>query len=152
MAQIFTSLIGSIGSQIAGLTPSGGYNFTYSAVDVRSQARTYPAVLLSFPEDEGRLGSDTLVDKITVETDLKLTVLLSSTETATSRDDGIDKATDDIKKMFNAKLTTFQGVGLIDYDYKGSERRYTLNPARPAEVDVLFGLNWRQSRITPSST
>jgi len=149
---IWEQIINDLKTAIAAMSVGGGYNFDYSTVDNRVQARTYPAVLLSFPEAEGVLGDGLMVNKIATGTDVTFTVIFSSTETATSRDDAIDKGVDDLKRLFNAQLNSLQAAGLIDYDFKGEERRYTLTPARPAEVDVIFGLNWRQSRITPTST
>ena len=153
MAQIFTSLISAIETAIGTMAPGTGYNFDYGTIDdFYTSSRTFPSVLVSFTEENDIDEDSGLVDKIALSTPIMFTVQFSSTQTTTSRDDAIDKAIDDFKRMFSVNLTTLQAAGLIRYAYTSAQRRYTLVTARPCEVDIRFILHWRQSRSTPSST
>jgi len=148
---IWEQITNEIKTAIQAMSVGGGYNFDYGDVDDYLPAsRVYPAVLTRFPTQTA-IDAD-MVDKITHDTDIMFTVLFSSTETSTSRDDAIDKAIDDFKRMFSAYLNTLRPVGMISYTYTGAERRYTLVAARPCEVDIKFKILWRQNRNTPSTT
>ncbi len=148
---IWEQITNEIKTAINAMSVGGGYNFDYGDVDdYLPGSRVYPCVLTRFPTQTA-VDAD-MVDKITHDTDIMFTVMFSSTQTSTSRDDAIDKSIDDFKRMFSAYLETLRAVGMISYTYTGADRRYTLVAARPCEVDIKFKILWRQNRNTPSIT
>ncbi len=153
MAQVFSSIVSALETAIAGMTTGNGYNYTYGSLDTyKHVSRTYPAVFITFQDEDGVYGDGAWVDKIGTRTLTTFGVILSSTQTSGGIDVAVDKVTDDFKRMLHAQLATLQAAGMIDYDFISTAREYALCKTYPVRVNNQFAINWRQSRITPSST
>ncbi len=153
MAQVFSSIVSALETAIAGMTTGNGYNYTYGSLDTyKHVSRTYPAVFITFQDEDGVYGDGAWVDKIGTRTLTTFGVILSSTQTSGGIDVAVDKVTDDFKRMLHAQLVTLQAAGMIDYDFISTAREYALCKTYPVRVNNQFAINWRQSRITPSST
>lgn len=150
---VWKAITSAIETAVGLMNIAAGYNYDYGSLDTYKHiSRTYPAVFIKFSEEDGLTGDGTWVDKISTRSLVDFEVILSSTQTSTGIDAAVDKVADDFKRMFHANLATLQAVGMLDYDYIKTTRVYSLNKTYPVTVTNQFAVNWRQSRITPSTT
>ena len=147
---IFNQITKSIETAVNSMTVIGGFRYDYSrANDYNFKTRTFPNVLITFPEEIGE-DNDEMVNSYTSTSEIFFDVVIDDSEP--DSDLYLDGVIEDLKRLMENEHEDFQIVGLCVADFLGTSREYTNVRQRPAKAKIVFDIKYRIKRSNPSNT
>lgn len=147
---IWNNIISSVETAIGNMTPGNGYQFDYGSIDeMDPDSRTWPAISLEYPEEEGLNENEYIAYKNTCEHDLMIKIV---GETSTDLDKTALIYRSDFNKMFADNNTTFEGVGVKEIAYNGSELNYLTVKDYPMQITLQYKILFDRQKKNPYST
>lgn len=147
---VLTDIIAELKSNIDSMT-TPTYNFNYDDVDERRPSeKTYPNVLLEYPEEIEQEIDGNVIDSYSVDKSIHLVVTVD--DTTTPVDTALDNVLEDFKRLLEADFTDMQTAGLHNADLLEASRVYTNVRERPGMITIIFNFKYRVRRSDPSLT
>ncbi len=148
---ILTDIIATLKAKIDGMTTGTGFNFNYDNVDERRPgSKTYPNVLIEYPEEVERDVDINVIDSYSSDREINFIVTVDAGTTPV--DTALDNVLEDFKRLLEEAHDDLQLDGLIVEDLLESDREYTHVRERPGKITILFNFFYRVRRSDPSLT
>lgn len=153
---VLTDIITELKAQIDAMTTAGGFNYNYDNVDERRPgSKTYPNVMVEFPEDEPRNRNANTIDSYSIDQPISFIVTVSNLDKDSNPvavDTALDNVKEDFERLLEAIHSDLQDEGLIVEDMLESDREYTHVRKRPGKTTINFNFFYRVRRSNPSLT
>lgn len=148
---ILTDILTALKTAINGMT-TPTYNFNYANCDERRPAnKTYPNVLLEYPEELSISEDEAPTDMYYAERDINFIVTVDNFS-GDPVDTDLDKVLEDIKRLLEAEHNELNCQGLVVGDFQESSREYTHVRKRPGIITIVWNFKYRVRRSDPAIT
>lgn len=127
------------------------YNYNYDNVnEYRPANKTYPNVLVEFPEELGRDPDGEVIDAFS--TDVNVIFKVTVDDTTADTNTALENILEDFKRLMEVQHPTLQTDGMIVADFIESTKNFTHVRARPGMINIIFKVFYRVRRSNPSLT
>lgn len=141
----------SLETAVDAMSTGTGFNYNYDNINEYLPAnKTYPNVLITFPEDVDRGSENNMIDSYSIDTIIDFNVTIDNT--VANIDLYLDNVNEDFQRLMEQEHDDLQIQGMLLAERVGSERAYTNRRARPARINLKYKIFWRIKRSNPSST
>ena len=147
---IWTDIISTLETAIDAMT-TPTFNYSYDNVNEnRPASKTYPSVIVNFPEEIARDPDINMIDSYSVDTEVLFEVTVDDAVADTRL--YMDNVLEDFKRLLEDEHDNLQLDGLVVGDLISADQKFSNVRQRPGTITIIFSMFYRVKRSDPSLT